>query len=293
MKPTICIIGGKGKMGKAFAALFGANRAHDLLAERHVGRPFRVLVVDTDTPLSVAEALPKADIVMISVPISVTVEVIEKIAPLMKVGAMICDLTSIKGPAVKAMTEHAPKGVEVLGLHPLCGPKGIEEMVDQVVAVCEVRGGKWSNWMKQFLTEQGAKLEMTTAEDHDRVMAVVQGMTHVSSIAGGMALKALNVNMDETLGFSSPIYALRFGMIGRILSQDSRLYAEIAIENPASLEALKAYKKSVDTLIEAVEHKNVNAFRESFDTAAEFLAGFTEKAKADTDELISYMSKHT
>jgi prephenate dehydrogenase len=279
MKPTLCIIGGKGKMGEAFAKLF---QSHDC----------ETLVVDVDTRLTFEEAAPKADIIMVSVPISITVEVIAEVAPLIRDGGMICDLTSIKGPAVAAMAEHAPDKVEVLGLHPMCGPKGIEDLTDQVVAACKVTEGKWTDWMLDFLGDRGAKLEMTTAEDHDRVMAVVQGMTHLSSIAGGMALKDLQVDMQEALHFSSPVYKLRFGMIGRVLSQDSRLYAEIAIENPQTLGALKAYKSSVDTLLDAVENKDIDAFRSHFDEAADFLGSFKDDAKLQTDELISTMSKH-
>ena len=49
-------------------------------------------------------------------------EVIRKVAPHMHPGSLIMDVTSIKSGPVKAMKTYAPKGVEVLGTHPMFGP---------------------------------------------------------------------------------------------------------------------------------------------------------------------------
>ena len=58
--------------------------------------------------------------VVVSVPIEVTVKVIEQVGPLMQKDALLMDLTSLKAEPVAAMLRSSV--AEVIGLHPLFGP---------------------------------------------------------------------------------------------------------------------------------------------------------------------------
>lgn len=291
-------------MGSAFARLFKAAGHEVLAVDRPPQPPWTPLSRETrhlplagenlvcmgsgssDSSLTSEEAVAKADVVMFAVPISVTVETIRQLVPLVKKDSLVCDITSIKGPAVEAMTEFAPSTCEVVGLHPMCGPSGIDDLTGQVVAVCAVRKKRRAKWLLDFLTERGAFLKRTSAEQHDHMMAIVQGLTHLSAIAGGMALKALGVDLKEALEFSSPVYKLRFGMIGRVLSQDPRLYAEIQMENPESVIAMKAYAKAVAELTSAVERKDEADFQRKFSDSAEYLGDFAAQSKEMTDGVL-------
>lgn len=272
-KPTISIIGGQGKMGKAFADLFES-------------RGIDVLVADLETKLTPEQAVKKGDIVIFSVPISKTVKVIEQLAPLVKKSALVADITSIKGPAVAAMMQYAPESCEVLGLHPMVGPGGITDLKKTVVVSCSERSGKWTEWLLNFFREEEAVIKECTAEEHDKMMSVVQGITHISSIATAMALKELDINVEDTLEFSSPVYKLRLDMVGRVLSQSPQLYAEIAIENPLNRETLQAYHDALSTLLRCVKKKDESSFVQSFDAAANHLGDFKEEAYQKTSELI-------
>ena len=88
------------------------------------------------------------------------------------------------------------------------------------------------------------------------MMAIIQGMMHFSSISICHAIKELGVGIDETQQFSSPIYKLRMDMVGRILNQDPKLYADIEILNPATINALKAYLKNANQLLSIIEKKD-------------------------------------
>lgn len=273
MTPTICIIGAKGKMGLAFTQLF---RKHAI----------EVLEVDVDSDLKAEEAVPKADIVIFSVPIHSTVELIRSLAPLTKPGALVTDITSIKTPAMETMKESVPDSCEILGLHPMCGPNGIDDLSLQVIAVCPGRGGLNSEFLLNFFKEQGAILKETTPEEHDRMMSIIQGITHLSSIATGMALRKLGCDVERSLEFASPIYRLRLEMAGRILSQDAGLYADIAIANPLTESALSAYQDSINLLASHIHNHDVPGFIHEFSEAADYLGGFKDEAYNRTTELI-------
>jgi len=275
MKPTITIIGAKGNMGAAFTQLF---RKHEL----------KVLEVDVNTGLTAAEAIPQADITLFSVPISATPAMIRKLAPLAKAGSLVTDITSIKQPAVQALSEATPESCEVLGLHPMFGPGGVAELAEQVVVSCPVRTGQLSDFLLGFLRDQGAVIKETTAERHDQMMSVVQGLTHLSSIATAMALKKLGCDVRESLEYSSPIYKLRLEMVGRILGQSPQLYAEIAIENPLTKQSLQAYLDAITQLMKHISSDDEPGFIQCFQESAAFLGDFKDEAYRKTTELIQH-----
>jgi len=273
MKPTITIIGSSGKMGNAFSELFESKN-------------LKVLRADLETELKPEEAVAQANIIIFSVPIRQTPEIIRKLAPLAKPGALLTDLTSIKSPAVQAMNEAAPQSCEILGLHPMFGPNMVQDLSKQVFAVCKILPGTWSDWLLKFFEEQGAILKETTPEEHDKMMSIIQGLTHLSSIATAMALQKLGFKAEESLEYSSPIYRLRLDMVGRILGQSPDLYADIAIENPLTIQSLTAYQQSIEELSELIKCQDTQGFIQEFSHAADYLGTFKDDAYRRTTQLI-------
>ena len=273
MKPIIGIIGSRGKMGRVMSELLKS-------------RDIEVLESDIGTPLTNEELINKADITIFSVPISNTVKLIESLAPLAKPGSLLTDLTSIKAPALRAMDKNAPASCEILGLHPMFGPGSILNMSKQVIIVCPVRKGPLTDFILNFFREEGAILNESTAEEHDKIMSVIQGFMHISAIATAITLQKLGFNLDKSLQFASPIYRLRLDMVGRILSQSPELYAEIAIENPLNIQTLRAYQDSISLLGKYLETHDEAGFVDSFKEAADFLGAFKEEAYRRTSELI-------
>ena len=269
---TIAIVGARGKMGSAFSQLF---RKHKL----------NVLEVEFDTP-EPTTVVSQADIVLFSVPISSTTEVIASLVPSMKPGALVCDLTSIKIPAVNAMKDNSPDDSEILGLHPMFGPHAVGDMTSQVIAACPERSGPLSRLLIQLFKSEGAVIKETTPEEHDRMMSIIQGLTHLSSIATAMALRQLGFQFKNSLEFSSPIYRLRLEMIGRILSQDAQLYADIAIENPLTQDSLRAYQNAIEQLANLLNKHDTAGFVQEFQEAANYLGSFKDDAYQRTNELI-------
>ncbi len=274
MTPTITLIGAKGKMGSAFTKLFTA-------------RGIEVLEVDIGTKLTAQKAIPEADITIFSVPITNTVDLITELSAKAKSGSLVADFTSIKSPAVEAMKENVPEDCEIMGIHPMFGPSVVSQLKDQVIAYSPVRSGKWSQWLLDFFKEEDALLKETTAQHHDEMMSVVQGIIHFSSIATGIAIKNLGFNFQETLAFSSPVYRLRLDMCGRVLSQSARLYGEIALENPMNKKSIKAYQDAISLIADSIHHHDIDAFTSAFEEAAEFIGeDFVNEAYQRTNQLI-------
>ncbi len=271
---TVGIIGGKGGMGKLFADFFKKKGFHVLIASR-------------STELSVEDCAGKSDILILSVPIQSTKEVILHLAPLVKPSGVIMDLTSLKTKEVSAMTDHSH--CEVIGCHPVFGPS-VSDFKNQVIVLTPARGDRWLSILKPLFEEEGVFLKITTPENHDSMMAIVQGLMHFTTLTMVNTLNELGVDEKELNDYSSPVYRIRVDFANRILNQNPELYADIELRNPQTLKVLRQYQESVNTLLHIVESKNREAFIDIFRRSADYLGEGKKEAEEKTNRIIDYMS---
>jgi prephenate dehydrogenase len=267
------IIGGTGKMGRFFAEVF-TNAGWD------------VIVSGTSTSLSNADVARDADLIMVSVPIRTTTKVIGEVAPLLDEDQVFCDLTSLKVEPVRAMlTSRA----QVIGLHPMFGP-GVESLKNQTIIATPARcDAECLEIVLSVFRSQGASITITTPDDHDRMMAVIQGLTHFGTLATAETIRRVGADIDRTLLFTSPIYRIQMGLIGRLLSQDAGLYGDILQMNPAVSQVLAEFEGAVQTLRAIIDSGDAGRFRLFFEQNAEYYASYTETATEETDDLISHV----
>lgn len=270
MNPIIAFIGGKGQMGLMFAKAFKEKGCEVIITGRGDNN---------------IEAAKKADIIIVSVPIRETVKVIEEIAPHIKEDALLTDFTSIKIKPMEAM-EKAKCGI--LGGHPLfdstVGFKG------QNFILCPIKENNNSKWYRLFLKGLGLNLIELSAEEHDKNMAVIQGLTHISNISLGYALKKLGYDLGMGEKLSSPVYLLRLYTAGRILAQDEKLYSDIEMENPYSKDVAKAYLEAVKEIEESVEKGSKTDFERIFVESRQYFGDKCRKAMELTSKVLNFMS---
>jgi prephenate dehydrogenase len=266
---TVGIIGGKGQFGRWMERLF-------------VSRGLPVLISDVDTSLDNLAVAEQSDLIVVSVPIGATADVVRGISPALSSDKLLVDLTSVKAPVVDALSIQS---CEVLSLHPMFSPH-LSSHQGQTCVVCPQREGKLGEFMRGILREEGLALVDMDAEQHDRMMAVVQGITHFQSIVAGHAMMALGVNATESLAVASPVYRLRLSMIGRILAQDPKLYAEIQIYNPHFPWVLQQLQASSELLASLVLSHDVAGFSAEFLNAKEAMGDFVHEALRQSDEIL-------
>jgi prephenate dehydrogenase len=99
-------------------------------------------------------------------------------------------------------------------------------------------------------------------------MAVVQGLTHFTYISLGKTLQELDFDIKKSRNFSSPIYELMLDMVGRIIGQDPRLYAEIQMQNPKVPGVHEKFIETARKLSESVKKGDEAAFVSAMADAA-------------------------
>jgi len=247
---------------------------------------FEVIVSGRTTPLSNREVAERSDLVMVSVPIRKTVAVIREIAPFMREEQVLCDLTSLKAGPVQAMLASK---AEVIGMHPMFGP-GAQSLKNQTIIITPARCREETlQRLLEIFQGQGACITIATLEEHDRMMAVVQGLNHFSTLCMADTIRRLGMDVQATLDYTSPIYRIQMGLIGRILAQDAGLYGDILELNPKVPEVLAAFEESARMLRGIVDAKDPAAFADFFGQNSRHYADYAATATEETDALIDYV----
>jgi prephenate dehydrogenase len=280
----IAIIGGTGK--------FGQHMGEELDGENRISISGRNVEIAREVAERYGweygegkEIVKKSDVVIISVPISKTVEVIHEVGPNVPKDALLCDVTSIKKKPVEVMEQYSD---EVLGMHPMYAPTN--SINGQKVILCPEKGEKWS-MMEEFWQERGANIHFTDPESHDQAASIVQGLIHFSELVIADVIQKSCPGKDEEAngevnGFSTPIYQLITDLTARMLNQKPELYGSIQTENQEVEEVREMFIDSAKSLDQIVQDEE--EFKQKFEELGESFN--LEEAQSRTDSLIEFLS---
>ncbi len=252
--PTVGIVGGTGRMGSWFANLL----------ER---QGLRVLCAGRKTRLTPSAMLRKSDVVVISVPIADTVEVIRELGPLVRENGLLMDLTSIKKGPLEAMLQCSR--AEVVGAHPLFGPEE-EHIAEQKVAICPGRGERGLRWLTGILEEAGIRVMVMDPEEHDRFMGLIQGASHFSTLALALCISRSGFSFDDVLRCATRNFKRRLDRIGAMAEQPSELYESLLMANPGAGEFIERYGDAVEKMMGIIRKGDRRTFRELFHSLKHF-----------------------
>jgi len=146
------------------------------------------------------------------------------------------------------------------------------------------------DWYKDFLRSLGLNILEMTQQEHDKQMATIQCLTHFSTLSLGSTLQKMNYDLQKGENIATPVYLMRLYGVGRILAQDSDLYADMQIYNPYAKQTIEAYKVSVDELFDAVERSDAKAFHDVFERSKKYFGAVAERSMKVTDKLIKALS---
>ncbi len=212
---NVTIVGANGQMGGLFCRAFTDQGC---------------TVAKLDLPHTeedIQAALGDCDMLMLSIPVTAMNDVLKRMVPYLKPGAILCDVGSVKVMPVKAMVAHYDG--PVVGTHPLFGPvipngfepriavtPGRESDTEAGIAVCEL------------MTKCGYTCFHTTPDEHDKAMAFVQGLNFTSTVAFLAAAR----DVDGIENFITPSFNRRLDSARKMLNTDMELFETISEANP-------------------------------------------------------------
>ena len=211
----VAIVGASGQMGGLFFKDFTT---------------LGCAVTPLDRPYSdegVAEALTDCDLLILSVPVTAMDDVLETMMPHVQPTTILCDVGSVKVQPMKAMLDRYDG--PVVGTHPLFGPvipDGFEPRIAVVPGRHQDRNA--AARVSALFTDCGYACFDTTAEEHDRAMALIQGLNFTSTVAFLAAAR----EVDNIENFVTPSFKRRLDSARKMLTMDTQLFEIISEANP-------------------------------------------------------------
>lgn len=253
----VVIVGGHGQMGRLFERMLTLSG-------------YQVRILEHEDWARAETLLADAGMVLISVPIHRTVEVIKRL-PRLPEDCILVDLASIKNAPLQAML--AAHTGPVLGLHPMFGPDSAS-LAKQVVVYCEGRRPEAYQWLLEQIRVWGVRLHRSSALEHDQNMSFIQALRHFATFAYGLHLAEENVDLEQLLALSSPIYRLELVMVGRLFAQDPQLYADIIMASESNLALIKRYYQRFGKAISLLERRDKQAFIDCFEKIGRWFGSY-------------------
>ncbi|MCC4831196.1 bifunctional chorismate mutase/prephenate dehydrogenase [Shewanella sp. 1_MG-2023] len=266
----IVVVGGEGQLGGLFSQMLTLSG-------------YQVKSLDKDDWDQADALFDGAGMVIVTVPINVTCELIRSKLNNLPDHCILADLTSIKSEPLNAMLE-AHKG-PVVGLHPMFGPD-VGSLAKQVVVVCDGRDTDKYQWFLEQITIWGARIVNEDAERHDKAMQLVQAMRHFSSFVYGVNLCKEEADIESLLQFSSPIYRLELAMVGRLFAQDPELYADIIFAQEGSQVAISDYLDNYRDALDLLKSGNRDAFVAQFRDVAKWFGDFAPQFQHESRAML-------
>lgn len=266
----VVIVGGEGKLGGLFSQMLALSG-------------YEVKSLDKDDWVNSEAIFDGAGLVIVTVPINITCELIAQRLTNLPNNCILADLTSIKGAPVDAML--AAHAGPVLGLHPMFGPD-VGSLAKQVVVVCHGRDSEAYQWLIEQIQIWGARIVETEPTKHDKAMQLVQAMRHFSSFVYGLNLYKEEADIESLLQFSSPIYRLELAMVGRLFAQSPELYADIIFAQEESLVAISDYLDNYSQALSILKSGNREAFVAQFEEVSRWFGDFAPQFQRESRAML-------
>lgn len=271
---SVVIVGGKGQLGGLFQQMLRLSG-------------YQVKVLDKDDWQQAECLFADAGLVLVTVPIAITCDIIrEKLTQLPR-DCILADLTSIKTEPMQAMLA-AHKG-PVVGFHPMFGPD-VGSLAKQVVVVCHGREADKYQWLLEQIAIWGARIVEAEPERHDNAMQLVQAMRHFSTFVYGLNLCKEEADIETLLQFSSPIYRLELAMVGRLFAQSPELYADIIFAQQESQHAIGDYLDNYREALELLKRGDREEFINQFQIVAKWFGDFAPQFQRESRMMLQSVS---
>lgn len=271
---SVVIVGGKGQLGGLFQQMLSLSG-------------YQVKVLDKDDWQQAETLFADAGLVLVTVPIAITCNLIRAKLTQLPQDCILADLTSIKTEPMNAMLA-AHKG-PVVGFHPMFGPD-VGSLAKQVVVVCHGREADKYQWLLEQITIWGARIVEAEPERHDNAMQLVQAMRHFSTFVYGLNLCKEEADIETLLQFSSPIYRLELAMVGRLFAQSPELYADIIFAQQDSQHAIGDYLDNYREALELLKRGDREAFINQFQTVAKWFGDFAPQFQRESRMMLQSVS---
>ena len=248
----------------------------------------RILALDladevTDDPRAAAR---EADLVVFATPPLSIGPAAAGVADVLKPGATITDVGSVKSAVAQALAEVMPAGVHVIPGHPIAGSEnsgpdaGFASLFQGRWTILTPRADQDADYtqaverLTRFWEALGAQVELMDERHHDLVLAVTSHLPHLIAYnIVGTAADLEEVTRGEVIKYS----AGGFRDFTRIAASDPIMWRDVFLANKdAVLEILGRFTEDLQALSRAIRWGEGEKLQELFTRTREIRRGVIE-----------------
>ena len=226
---------------------------------------------------SVEDAVREADIVVVATPADTVGDLVARIAPHLKPGALVTDVASTKAHIARVAFSLMPEGRHFVGAHPMAG----SEKNGPGAAHADLFSGRACfitplpgrtdpdavDRVSGFWSALGAVPKPVTPDDHDEIVAYISHLPHIAAVALALTISEGREDRRDCSGGG-----LRDTT--RIAGGDPELWRAILIENRHEVvRAIAGFQERLTELREALESNDAHALTKRLETAREWRTG--------------------
>tara|TARA_B100000579_G_scaffold236262_1_gene193752 strand:- start:1695 stop:2552 length:858 start_codon:yes stop_codon:yes gene_type:complete len=207
------------------------------------------------------ENLNSADRVILSVPVSESLKLLPFILDNLNKDALVWDVGSTKFSLCKSVEKH-PKRDQFLATHPIAGNEfsGPEASIKnlfngKIQILCETNKTRPDllQWAESIFNSLGMKIRYMNPEEHDKKMAIVSHLSHISSFMLGKTVMESEKNNQNILDFAGS----GFESTVRLAKSSPEMWTSIFKDNRENiLEILDAYVENLKQFQLKIKNEN-------------------------------------
>lgn len=225
-----------------------------------------------------------ADVVIISIPVNKIISVAKEVLHKVKDNTLVFDVGSVKQTICAELETH-PKRKNFLAAHPLAGTEfsGPEAAINdlftnKVNVLCETDKTDWKILDLAFslFKKLDMRIKMMNPIEHDRHIAYVSHLSHVTSFMLGKTVLEIEKNEQHIFDMASTGFASTV----RLAKSSSAMWTPIFLENKQNvIMALEEYVKNLQLfkkILESNEEEELTKIMDNTNYIKNILNGIKE-----------------
>jgi prephenate dehydrogenase len=233
----------------------------------HIKKALALGIIDEQADFSI---IAEASVVIIAVPVDIISKVANEVLNLISEDALVFDVGSVKNEICKAISTHSNRK-NFVAAHPLAGTEfsGPEAAIlnlfdNKVNIICEADKTNWQILDKAISLFKllNMRIKMMNPVEHDRHIAYVSHLSHVSSFMLGKTVLEIEKNEQAIFDMASTGFASTV----RLAKSSSKTWTPIFLENKENvIKSLDEYIKNLKEFKLMIQNNDSDALNETMD----------------------------
>ena len=197
---------------------------------------------------SLDECVALSDIVIICVPLDETRRMIQKCAPLMRSGASLIEISSIKYNTFRTLKKISRR-INLLCIHPMFGPGSVKHNTQKILMI-PVKNEKRE---LSILNDLFVNIKIIVINDwktHDKYMSILLSLAYYINILFAQSLTDQDIPSLKSLSGTS--FAIQSLLSESMLTDEPSLITSLFTENPFVIDLVRKYNSQAAAFAEYI-----------------------------------------